>query len=215
MPLTIANRNVHAIILDLDYCLFDTDSMRAGIGQQLLGYVRERGGFNDLSDDALVEFLWRTPPADVVAQWQLLEIEAAAFRTFYQQLPVPPESTPYADVVPALAALRYHGVRLFLVTAGVHDFQWRKIRHAKLAEYFVDIRVVGAGEVVSTKLAAIEQFVSHYGLSASETLVIGDGAEELAAGRALGLYTVQTVRPGIVRRVADRHVTSLDELFSE
>ncbi len=207
--------SVESIIFDLDYCLFDTDSMRAGIGVLLLRYVRDCGGFAELSDEALIDFLWRTPPAEVVAHWRLLADQADGFFAFYRNLPVPVEAILYDDVVPSLETLRTQDIRLFLVTAGVSAFQWRKITHTGLAPYFTEILVVGPGESPLTKRAAMQQLINQYALCPHETLVIGDGAEELAAGRALGMCTVQTMRPGVSCRDANWHISSLSELMSQ
>ena len=77
----------------------------------------------------------------------------------------------------------------------------------------IDAPPTGAGH---GKQALFEQILAREGCTPRQMLVVGDNPlSELAAGRALGATTVQTVRPGVEPwPLADHRVEGLQGLLA-
>ncbi len=76
----------------------------------------------------------------------------------------------------------------YLVTSGFHRFQWSKIRSLGIERDFREIHVVDATTSRLTKKSVFADIIGRHGLSAQDSLVIGDDPEnEIRAAKELGI----------------------------
>ena len=116
-----------------------------------------------------------------------------------------------------LEVLRELKVRRFLVTSGFRRLQESKIRALNIAPLFMQIVVDAIDEPGARgKLAIIQDLMRTQQLVAARMLIVGDNRDsELAAGRKLGVRTVQTLRPGVPRDPeTTHHISNFHELLS-
>lgn len=200
------------IIFDFDFCLFDTNSMRASLGPLFACFFTQYEFFSAFSIEDLVDRAWVTAPHDLVQQLALPADISATYLTFYRQLPVPPEAKLYPEVWEVLSWLRDQRFEMWLVTKGVESFQAAKVAHCGIAPFLTDILYVGPESVVKTKHEAMEGIITRYQLDPVNVWVVGDSSDELTAGQELGLTTVQTLRPGIKKLTATYYANDLHYL---
>ncbi len=89
-------------------------------------------------------------------------------------------------------------------SAGCRPLQESKVRALGIGEWF-DAVIVDAVDDPDHpgKQAIFERLLAAERCAAGEVMVVGDNpVSELAAGRNLGMVTVQILRPGVVRRPA-------------
>lgn len=101
------------------------------------------------------------------------------------------------------------------MTTGFRRLQESKIRALNLKSFFDAVYVDAIGEPDRKgKQGIFEDILNEQQLSADEGLIVGDDeASESAAGARMGIKTVQTLRPGVLRtETATFHVRSLEEL---
>jgi putative hydrolase of the HAD superfamily len=106
-------------------------------------------------------------------------------------------------------------VDCFLVTSGFKRLQDSKIDALGIRKWFTAVHVDAIDAAVPLgKEAIFRRILRDYALQPRDALVIGDNPDsELAAGARIGIRTVQTLRPGVVRSAAaDHHITGLEEL---
>ncbi|MBI4133111.1 HAD hydrolase-like protein, partial [Candidatus Uhrbacteria bacterium] len=83
-----------------------------------------------------------------------------------------------------------------LVTAGDLELQQNKVARAGIALYFSEIRF----DTIGDKETIFKDIIRARGLDPRRIMVIGDNPNaELGAGKRLGMVTVQTLRPTVVR----------------
>jgi len=206
------------VIFDLDRTLYDTDSAQDAVKQAIEEFTKQ---FETLFGEAsvirradLVQQLIKMSPDEVIEFFHLDQKNALLYIDFYENLPVPAEAVLYLDVWGALEKLQTKGVRLFLVTKGEESFQRRKISHVGIERFFKEMVVVGPRCKIKDKKTAFQDLMTRHYLSPHTIWVVGDGQEELTAGRILGWRTVQTLRPGVPKREADHHIRTLPELVT-
>lgn len=201
-----------AIIFDLDNCVCDA---RAA-GEDLFAPAFEaiaRANDGHVPEDRLreaFEACWSTS-FDLVAQRYGFSrpMFDAGFAVF-ARLEVTQPLQGYPDL-PVLKAL---GVPTYLVTSGFQRLQESKIRALGIRPWFTGV-VIDAVDVPPHrgKKKIFEDILREGGYAAREVAAVGDNPlSELAAGRELGMRTVQTLRPGVDRADADFHVRSFEAL---
>ncbi|MBI4068366.1 HAD hydrolase-like protein [Candidatus Kaiserbacteria bacterium] len=99
-----------------------------------------------------------------------------------------------------------------LVTAGDTEVQQQKIARVGIAHHFAEVHI----DTIGDKESIFKSIMSRRMLQPHRIMVVGDNPNaELGAGKHLGMVTVQTLRPTVVRWAeADFHVTSFAELDS-
>jgi FMN phosphatase YigB (HAD superfamily) len=199
------------IIFDLDSTLYNTPLLKEKVAKYFEAEVARNP---KLQGKIKGEELLSKNPDDVVSEFRFNEMEKNKYLRFYENLPLPQESLLFPDVRDTLIEFKQQGNLLFLVTRGEAVLQWRKIRKSGISHFFKEVIVVGARCKMKTKHQAFEDIVIRNHLLPSSAWIIGDGQEELTAGRELGCQTVQTLRPGIPKREADHHITILPELLT-
>jgi uncharacterized cofD-like protein/HAD superfamily hydrolase (TIGR01509 family) len=96
---------------------------------------------------------------------------------------------PFPDVVSTLQELRCRGLKLFLVTDGVHRREEAKIRILGIENLF-DAIVINDAERGALMEECFEQLLREHGLQPDEVLAVGDRVHvEIKAANALGLIT--------------------------
>ena len=106
-------------------------------------------------------------------------------------------------------------VKRFLVTSGFRGLQESKIRALGVDRWMEESHVDAIDEGDRRfKRGWFEDIVERHGLRPEDVAVVGDSAaSELAAGRELGMRTIQILRPGVERTDdVDAHVRNLGEL---
>jgi len=129
----------------------------------------------------------------------------------FAQLEVTSSLGGYADlpIVRELPGKRY------LVTSGFRKLQESRIRALGIATWFDNVFVDAIDEPEHPgKQKIFEAILTQGPWCADEVMVVGDNPRsELAAGRRLGMVTVQILRPGVSRSAdVDHHAASLGEL---
>jgi putative hydrolase of the HAD superfamily len=210
-------REYRGVIFDLDDTLFPVSSLPP----ELLGPACEAArvanvGAGAVSTERLERALAdarRRPFLRVAQIHGLPEQVISAWRAVHRSIVVSGPLTPFEDVVPVLTAMPQ---RRFLVTTGFRCFQQSKLAALGVADLFEKIYIDAVDEPALHvgKLDTFRRVLEDSGLAAHEVIVVGDDAEsELAAGRALGMVTVQVLRPGIAAAEdVDHRITSFYDL---
>lgn len=200
-----------AIFFDLDRCIFDTSTL----GEEVLRAVAAPLLHADVSEvqrQKMGELLLTTGLDDAAAAVGLPEATVRAMRETYRTLSVPTSAQTYGDE----HCIRELSTAKILVTTGYHRFQMAKVAALGIAALFDEIIVDALDEPGARKgkQQIFTELLARYGLAPNEVLVVGDNPlSELSAGKALGIPTVQTLRPGVTYwKGADHHVRSLCEL---
>ena len=115
---------------------------------------------------------------------------------------------PFFDV----AVLQKLGYKKALVTSGTRAIQLKKVDILGIAHYFDEIIIDEANSPEGRK-NIFSELAAQYRLKPSQVMVIGDNPDvELAAGKKLGMTTVQIVRrDNTLKGDADHHVKNLYE----
>lgn len=198
---------LRAVIFDLDNCLVAANEPGEALFAPAFEAMRAHG---ELSAAAIAD-CW-VHALDVVARKHgfsaaMLDAGWRAFRTLEVREPL----RGYGDL-DALATLP---LARFLVTSGFRRLQESKIDALGVRALFAEVQVDAIDE--SPRRRKKERFAdiaARHGFQPAEVLVIGDNADsELAAGRSLGMPTVQVLRPGVPRDENARwHVGNFGEL---
>ena len=100
---------------------------------------------------------------------------------------------------PDLWAIEALEVKRFLVTTGFRRLQESKVAALGIAALFVEVQIDAIDEAPRrSKEQRFADIASRHGWQPAQVLVVGDNGEsEIAAGNALGMPTVQTLRPGV------------------
>lgn len=202
---------IKAFIFDLDNCIFDTFSL----GDTRLRPLWEK--VDDLALSGLIETsdvprikddLCRLTVFDTVNKNKLSVECLEILRASMVNIRVQGKVETYGDH----EVIKNIRGRKFLVTggAGHEEYQHSKIKALGVEYYFDSIVMAEAGK----KKYVFENLLAQAGFSPKEFLVLGDNPHsELAAGKELGMVTVQTLRPHIERAEGfDHYIKSFHEL---
>lgn len=197
-------------IFDLDNCLLDAravgplfepafDAIRQANQGALTPAVLEQALYQCwFTAFDLVATRYRFTPAMRQAGWQQ-----------FSQMQV----TGRLDGYPDIALLPEIAVRRYLVTSGFRRLQASKIEALGIRPWFEDVFIDAIDEDrLHGKRHIFEQILQAERCEPWQVLVVGDNPlSELSAGQALGMTTVQTVRPGVVPwDQADHRVDGLE-----
>jgi uncharacterized cofD-like protein len=97
----------------------------------------------------------------------------------------------FPDVVPTLKKLAQEKYKLFLLTTGIYERQYKKIELLNLKPYFDEI-IINDQEVGLLMEDSFEAIVRKYSLSPQNIVVVGDRVRgELRIAKSKGMVTVQ------------------------
>lgn len=205
--------SVRAAIFDLDNCLAAADEAGEALFAPAFDAIRaaNRGHLTEEQLSAAFADMWRAA-LDAVARkhrftGEMLQAGWRAFRTLEVKQPL----RGYPDL-PEIAKLP---LERFLITTGFRRLQESKVAALGIAPLFAEIQVDAIDEAPRrSKQERFAGIASRHGWRPGEVLVVGDSGEsEIAAGNALGMPTVQTLRPGVPRAAnAQWHVGNFAEL---
>lgn len=206
---------ITAIFFDLDTCLSAADEPGRALFEPAFEAIRQanQGTLPDAALARAIAECWRFPFDDVARRHGFSEaMREAGFRAFGRiEIPVPMKGYGDLEVLGALP------VRRFLVTTGFRRLQESKIRALGIGALFEGICIDAIDEPgPKGKERIFRELLARHALRTDEVLVVGDNPDsEIAAGNRLGLRTVQTLRPGVLRGDnATHHVTGLAELHA-
>jgi HAD superfamily hydrolase (TIGR01549 family) len=202
-----------AIIFDLDSCLCAADEIGAQLYLPVFEAIRAESK-NRLPENVLTRAFadcWRFPFDEVARRYGFSNVMHETGMRAFANLSVSTPMYGYGD----LDVVRELPARLFLVTSGFRRLQESKIAALGISKLFEAIYIDAIDEQKPRGKAAIfSELLMQYGLSADQTIVVGDNPEsEIAAGNRLGLMTVQILRPGVTSgENATCTITDLNEL---
>jgi FMN phosphatase YigB (HAD superfamily) len=206
---------IRALISDLDNTLYSARTVSRSTLQPLFDAVRNANRAAAILPEPrlenALEACWDRSFDQVAREYALPETLCRAWQAAATQLEVAEPLESYADV----SVLWTLPLRLFLVTTGYRRFQESKIAALGLAPRFQAIYVDAIEE--STRIGKeglFRRLLAEHQLVPEEVLVLGDSEEsEIAAGRRLGLRTIQVLRERTVPApTADWQIRSLHEL---
>jgi len=189
--------DIAAVIFDLDNCLAAADEAGEALFAPAFDAIRAANRGHLAEDELSAAFadMWRHALDHVARQHhftkEMLQAGWDAFRTIEVKRPL----RGYGD----LAELERLPLARFLVTTGFRRLQESKIAALGIAPLFAEIQVDAIDEPPRrSKQERFADIASRHGWKPSQVLVVGDNADsEIAAGAALGMPTVQTLRPGV------------------
>jgi HAD superfamily hydrolase (TIGR01509 family) len=206
------------VIFDLDDTLFPVSSLPTNALAPAVAAARAANvGVEALPADRLERALadaFRFPFPVVVATHALPRSLVQAWDAANRALEITTDLTAYDDVVRMLPQLR---LRRFLVTTGYRRFQESKLAALRIGGFFDRVYIDAVDDdslAPKGKTAVFRQLLDEWRFAPAEVLVVGDSEPgELAAGRALGMPTVQILRPGVSpTRLVDWRIADLEEL---
>lgn len=122
-----------------------------------------------------------------------------------------------ADTVKTLEALRSAGKKLAVVTNGPVEWQSRKLRTLKLADYFEEVVISDAVGIAKPDARVFNLTLERLGVDAGEAIFVGDHPQiDIAGARAAGLRAVWKRVPYWSMDLEDvRVVDRLSELLDD
>jgi len=214
-PQRAGHSMIDALILDLDNCLAPATEVNRELYDEALAAIRQAndGSISEAILDAAFHALWSTAYDVVAREHGFTEAMAAAGWQAFCRFEVNHPMRGYGD----LERLADFDMPLCLVTSGFRRLQASKIRALGIAAQFREAVVDAIDETPRLgKRGHFERLIATHGWRAENIWIAGDSPHsELAAGRAIGAVTVQTLRPGVLRSdIADHHVQDLGELLA-
>ena len=209
-----------AILFDLDGTLIDTagdiaaalDALLVERGRNALGESAARGLVGD-GARVLIEKGWRASGAPIPSA---AELDALVERWIsIYEADIARRSRPYPRVPETLASLRARGLKLAVVTNKA-DLPTAKLLAALKLDAFFDAVVGGDVPVRKPDARHVRAGLAALGVSAPETVFVGDSPNDAASARAAGLRFLAVpygYSHGPVDALrADRILASFDEL---
>jgi len=210
-----ANRStIKAVIFDLDNTLADAKGVGNKTFAPAFDAIRQanRGTLDEAALQKSFDECWRTSFPEVAAKHGYSAEMTKAGNDAFANLSVP-ESAPYVgysdmDLVKDLP------VPAHLVTSGFTHYQNSKIDRLGIRDAFKSVMIDDALGKSLGKKPLFEKIQASEGLNASEVAIVGDNPHsEISVGKALGMPTVQMLRPGVARsELADHHIEDLSKL---
>jgi putative hydrolase of the HAD superfamily len=202
------------LLIDLDLCLLDPAEAGKELFEAAFDAIRRAnaGHLDAMTLEAAIADCWRMPFDRVAALHGFTPPMRAAGDAAFAAIEVRGRWQGYGDLhlIDRLPRPRH------LVTTGYARLQRSKIAAAGLADRFDGIHIDEVNGDHPGKQAIFGRLLRAAGCAPREAWVVGDNPHsELAAGRALGMTTVQTLRPGVERSAAvDHHVSGLAGLLA-
>jgi putative hydrolase of the HAD superfamily len=186
-----------AAIFDLDNCLAAADEAGEALFAPAFDAIRaaNRGHLTEAELSAAFADMWRHALDHVARQHRFTDDMLRAGWDAFRTLEVRQSLRGYPDLW-AIEALQ---VERFLVTTGFRRLQESKVAALGIAPLFAEVQIDAIDETPRRqKRERFADIASRHGWEPAQVLIVGDNGEsEIAAGNALGMPTVQTLRPGV------------------
>ncbi len=207
----MSRRPLRAVFLDLDDTLLDTAGILLGPARLEAGAAMVAAGLPGTTEEAAagLALLSRERPGEdpfpllaAAKGADPLRVGVAGWGAFFRRK-VPDRLPLVEGAAAALGALRARGVRLFLVTFGDVPTQEAKVRATGVAD-LVDRVAYEPLAASADKGRAFRALCAEEGIDPRDCAAVGDRPDaEIAAGKALGMFTVR-VRRGEHEALAPR-----------
>ena len=188
---------IRAAIFDLDNCLAAADEAGEALFRPAFDAIRaaNRGHLSDEALAAAFADTWRHALDEVARKHGFTDAMLQAGWRAFRAIEVTQPLRGYPD----LHEIQDLPLERFLVTSGFRRLQESKIAALGVRALFREIQVDAIDEEPRRrKQERFADIAARHGWQATEVLVVGDNADsEIAAGNALGMPTVQTLRPGV------------------
>ena len=201
-----------AIIYYLDDTIFPTKSIPASTFQPVFNAIKHanNGFLTEKLLETALEDLWVKPMDIVAKEYGFNDAMINAAKTTLTNSTYELSLTPFAD---------YHFItkipgKRFLVTTGITNLQQAKINSLIKDGGFDEIIIDDPYHLDRLgKKSIFRDLAARYKLLPANMLIVGDNPDsEIAAGNALGMKTIQILRPGVQR---DEQATYVIQSFSE
>lgn len=207
-------QDIRLMIFDLDMCIFDTETQRPTVISAITQVLDMFEMPHERRIAALTDLRAHASPVDIALTQGFSPQVRKAVIERYRMIEMSPHARTFGD--------EHHiaqcAIERVLVTAGLPEVQNRKIDHVGIRHLFSEIYVDAIADDGTHlgKEAIFQGIMEARHLEPRQIVVLGDNPKtELGAGKNLGMYTVQTLRPGVVRWAkADFHITSFAELHA-
>ena len=188
---------IRAAIFDLDNCLAAADEAGEALFAPAFDAIRaaNNGRSSDAELSSAFADMWRHALDHVARKHHFTEEMLQAGWRAFRAIEVKQPLRGYPD----LWEIESLPLERFLVTSGFRRLQESKIAALGIARLFTEVEVDAIDESPRhRKKDRFADIAKRHGWRPGEVLVVGDDAEsEIAAGNALGMPTVQTLRPGV------------------
>ncbi len=200
------------IILDLDYTIFQTDSMDRKVFEPFFEHLITNLNplFPDTSINSIVTDLWKDPWDIVISRYEIPREVFLNSIVVLENLPLDLDISTYPD---------YHFIKnysgnKFLVTTSLTSLQKAKIKALNIENDFTEIIINDTLIESKTKLDIFKDLISKYNLAPEKTYVIGDNPNsEIKAGNWLNMVTIQILRDNVIKGDnAKYYIKSFEEL---
>lgn len=173
----------------------DTDSLCDFIGPPLAVMFAKRYGFDDAQCD------------------KAIEVYRERFSAIGKY-----ENTVYPYTERILAMLKERGFRLFVATSKPEKFAVDILEHFGLAKYFEKIRGIGMDESKVEKDVVISRLMSEFGLSPTDTVMVGDRSFDIDGAHKNGIKCIGVLfgygsKDELTEHGADVIVDTNEDLF--
>ncbi len=199
-----------AIIYDLDYTLFDPNTLDKSLFHSAFDILKEVEQASDYNFAELQQALFSLSLKTFINQY-LNEDEKERFVQSLNNITALPKLEPYGDVfiVPTINTTNY------IITSGPTQFQNQKIDALGIRDWFSEIYVDDPiVPIWKDKEEIMRLILKKHHYETSEILVVGDSPNsEIQAGNNIGIDTIQILRSGIIpSKEATYTIKSLNEL---
>ena len=203
---------IKAVIFDLDMCILDTHTLTGLFFQPVLDVLYNSNLPPELKEKINYQ-LWTTSLDDAIEMFSVPGDIAERMKEAYRRIEVPDGIKTFGDE----EYIRDLSVKKILVTTGYRKFQETKIEKLDIADLFDEIIIdeLDYTKKRKGKKKIFGELLKKNEWKEDEVLVVGDNPiSELGAAKSLGISTVQTLRPTIVKwDEADYHICSFSELI--
>lgn len=201
------------LIFDLDDTIYDTKSIDPKVVRPAISIIEDyyRSHFNERDLEKLILDLWSIPVDEVFKKYATPKAVIKAFYTEINSIDFRFDIKPFNDY----PVMRNFNCNKVLVTTGISKLQWAKVKALGIQSDFHEIYIDDPQQDNRLfKYGIFKQILADSNLQADEIWVVGDNPDsELKAGKALGMRTVQRMRPGRKKwKLADFVITSINEL---
>ncbi len=203
------------LILDLDDTIFETKSMSSDIFDEPISVLRSYYSQQpDNNTDYIINELWTNPIDYVLAKY---DTPSSIVEDFYNKIVEIDyrglDIQPHSDY----QTIREIDLPKILVTTGLKELQWAKIKALGIEEDFLSIHIDDPRENPRrSKSVIFSQIIIESDLQPKDVIVIGDNPDsELRAGNDLGMTTVQRQSESKSRgKEVDYYIEDFGELLS-
>lgn len=201
-----------AIILDLDYTIFQTNTIDRKVFEPFFENLLKdiSSLFSDKVIENIVTDLWKDSWDVVIEKYKIPKEIFSKSISILESIPLQLEISTYSD---------YHFVKnypidKFLVTTGLTSLQKAKIKALNIENDFKQIIINDRLIESKTKTDIFREIIDQHNLVAEKTYVIGDNPNsEIQAGNQLNLKTIQILRDNIEKgNNAKYYIDSFEEL---